>query len=1111
MVIPKSNYQAQVNAAGVVSFNSTTSNVTGSGTSFLTNYRAGDYIKVVNNATSAVAKILNIANDTFLTLTSNAPLTIANTSYLYFPNNVPISMTRDQRSVIVETNNSITIYLGNTIANTTGSATNMDVAIAYNIRESGVSPEAKLISRGVYSRIICSNNAAKTTGPWPLGVGDVFRMRQVLIANGASRAITVNAETAVSNTNDFITISSNPFANGDSLLYSNTGATGVIGGLANNTPYFVVGANSTGVKLSSTRNGSAIDLTAVSGGGNHTLTGAPIYFAETTNDVTDVTNEFYIDHRQNEDILDISHLIRKPELPALSNNDVILIKYDMFTTTPGVKTVTSYSTNDGQTIDAMANANINTVEIPEVWGINGGYYDLRDQFDFRPTAANTIPITSEVSNTSIVNPTLPTFSNKLTASEKKFPISDTDLTANVVYYQGRTDRVVVSKNGTIDVIKGVAGRTEPVPAPSDTITLQLLEIPPYPSLPKLMSQNMVRLADTKIYNNGKASKRIFDYTISTPIDANQREMLQNRNYKMEDIASLEKRISDIEYYVSYTLAESVAKTRFIPSTLSPGSDRFKVGFFVDPFSNYQYSEVLDPEFNSTIEDEKLTARIDETVIELKHETSPNIGGSIASVDYVEVTAYKQMEVTQLNPPPAPPPPPPPPPQDLDNPIFPPPPPPLPDDIFEEPPPPPSPPESPDEPTPPIPLPPTPPPPPPLPPGPGESPPPPPPPPAPVVVQQIVSEFKSNKNTSWSVTSPVFEEWYFTMSSKPGPVEIYMNHRARQNAISVEQSDGPNGPWTEVTNSGAATGVTSADIREKGLSGLLGNAGFYKPGETFRMGAPTVPGTSIFWFRDHQKLIFSHDPTNGIYYRILVYKGNITTKNGERGKYEYKIFYPADYTIPRTNITRNPDQYTYTGEIVELSPRNITIGGSNINDPNNQQVFYSQEMESSISNSQLQNNLNSNYWWTNGYVHRVSIIGLKPNTYHDVYFDGTLCTNKCEQLRTTTANVTGLLTDEDGMITFNFYNDMFVDWSLVDTTFAQDQIRTGSSPSDKTLSIRSEDLSSEAAGVITIAPWLRQPEMLYNLDTGQNNNIAPTVTRVQGSRIAASEIVNFYEN
>lgn len=1018
MVIPKGNYQAQVNATGVVTFTSTTANVSGSGTSFLTAYRAGDYIKVANSTALAVGRVLNIANDTFMTLTANAPLTIAAQSFLYYPNNVPMSLTRDGRSVVVEGNGSITIAIGNTVANTSASASSMDVAVAYNIKDIGINPDAKTIKRGIFARIKTSNNAAGVLGPWPLGSSDVFRMRQVLQANGAQLTLSVNSETDVANTTDFITVSGNKFANGDSLLYSNTTG-GVIVGLANNTAYYVVDANTSGFKLASTRNGSALGLTAVSGGGNHSLIGSPTYFANGTTGAIDVTNEFYIDHRQNEDYLDISYLVRKPNLPALSNNDVLLVQFDTFTSTAGVKSKDSYNVTDGQTIAAMGNTSINTLEIPEVWGINGEYYDLRDQFDFRPSVANTIPLISEASNTSVLNPTLP--ASKFTASDKKFPISDSDLVANVSYYQGRTDRVIVDVYGTIDVIRGYDGKVEPPPPPNDSVTLQLLEVPPYPSLPKSMSPAVISLADTQVYN-GKGSKRIFEYTVGTPIDASQRERLQVRNYRMEDIASIEQRVSDLEYYVSYTLAETVAKARFIPSSLDGGVDRFKVGFFVDPFTNYNYSETLDPEFYATIEDDQLTTHINETILEFRHETSPGGGESIATIDYNEVTAFKQLDAT-------------------DGPLI--------DESANT--------VTPNNPTTPV---------------------------VPsqgntsvtitTVTQQITSENKVNKSTAWSNAGSVYEEWAFTMSATTGPVEIYMNHRGLYNAIAVYKSETPDGPWTEKTNSNAGSGVSQTDINTKGISNLEYNYGYYKPGVTFRDSA-VVPGTSIYWFREHQKLLFTHDPAGGIYYKVRVYKG----RNRDRtpyGNYEYKIFYPTDSISSRTVTTNSPDTYVYEGEVVEINPRSISIGGSNINDPSNYQIWQSVGMRTGISDQQLINNANQSYWYTNGNKHRISIIGLKPNTIHEFTFDGVESTDKCTQIRTTTDNTTGLKSDANGTLSFDFYNDLQVDWATILTSFAEDQLRSGSTPGNKAFSVSSSDASSVASGTIFVTPWLGYPQI-----------------------------------
>ena len=71
----------------------------------------------------------------------------------------------------------------------------------------------------------------------------------------------INANTDVDDTTEFITISSNPFSNGDALLYSVATDNTAIGGLTDNTVYYAVYANSTGLALSNTSGGANVDLT----------------------------------------------------------------------------------------------------------------------------------------------------------------------------------------------------------------------------------------------------------------------------------------------------------------------------------------------------------------------------------------------------------------------------------------------------------------------------------------------------------------------------------------------------------------------------------------------------------------------------------------------------------------------------------------------------------------------------------------------------------------------------------------------------------------------------------------------------------------------------------
>lgn len=93
----------------------------------------------------------------------------------------------------------------------------------------------------------------------------------VVIAAPAAQAF--NANTAVDATDDFITISGNVFQNGDVVKYLVATGNTALTNLANNTSYYIVSANSTGVKLANTASGTAIDLTKGVTETGHTLTG----------------------------------------------------------------------------------------------------------------------------------------------------------------------------------------------------------------------------------------------------------------------------------------------------------------------------------------------------------------------------------------------------------------------------------------------------------------------------------------------------------------------------------------------------------------------------------------------------------------------------------------------------------------------------------------------------------------------------------------------------------------------------------------------------------------------------------------------------------------------
>ena len=107
-----------------------------------------------------------------------------------------------------------------------------------------------------------SNSFISVSGAEPVSNGDVL-----LYLNQPYDAIEVidygaffQANTGVNATADFISISNSEFIDGDVVQYTCIGGTAV-SGLANGSYYYAVSANTSGLKLSSTFSGSAINIT----------------------------------------------------------------------------------------------------------------------------------------------------------------------------------------------------------------------------------------------------------------------------------------------------------------------------------------------------------------------------------------------------------------------------------------------------------------------------------------------------------------------------------------------------------------------------------------------------------------------------------------------------------------------------------------------------------------------------------------------------------------------------------------------------------------------------------------------------------------------------------
>ena len=82
------------------------------------------------------------------------------------------------------------------------------------------------------------------------------------VASNTTANVSFNGNADVSSALNFITVSSNPFVNGDIVVYANAAGNSVISGLNSGTSYHIVQANSTGFKVSATPLGDEISLTS---------------------------------------------------------------------------------------------------------------------------------------------------------------------------------------------------------------------------------------------------------------------------------------------------------------------------------------------------------------------------------------------------------------------------------------------------------------------------------------------------------------------------------------------------------------------------------------------------------------------------------------------------------------------------------------------------------------------------------------------------------------------------------------------------------------------------------------------------------------------------------
>ena len=291
-------------------------------------------------------------------------------------------------------------------------------------------------------------------------------------------------------------------------------------------------------------------------GGSIEVTNAMVSAAmSNTANAHNITSSFIFDNGQKDNYYDYATITLKTGEKKPSGQVVAIVDYYNHTGY-GPFTVDSYIyAGSGNTLYD----NVPSYTSPTT----GTKVELRDMIDFRPkrlgyeTSDGTSSQTNDITATSNV------------FNEKAMPDYDYTFDADYEYYVSRKDKIVLNRDKTFDVIEGVSDKFPQLPTDDDdSMTLYNIEVPAYTFNAKDVKLNYV----------------------------------ENKRFTMRDVGKLERRIENLEYYVSLSLLEKEADGLII--TDNNNNDRFKNGILVDPFAGHSVGDVFNKDFAMSIDYDK---------------------------------------------------------------------------------------------------------------------------------------------------------------------------------------------------------------------------------------------------------------------------------------------------------------------------------------------------------------------------------------------------------------------------------------------------------------------------------------------------------------------------
>ena len=261
-----------------------------------------------------------------------------------------------------------------------------------------------------------------------------------------------------------------------------------------------------------------------------------------------IINDFIFESGQTVEIADYSSLTRKPEVTAPSKRlKIVYNNYYIDENDDGdFVTVSSY---DRERYDDQ-------LPLIDLWRSS-------DIIDLRPRV---VPYNSSITPYSPFEFSARKFSSTINSSPYNFA-KDKNLYLTYSYYLGRVDKLYLNKQGEFFVSNGVPSLNPISPSSIDNaLEVATITMKPY------------------VYDIG-------DVTV---------QLSSHKRYRMQDIARLEDRLRNVEYYTSLSLLESETKNLTIRDSQTK-LDKFKCGFLVDNFKSTDSGSLGDPNHRCSVD------------------------------------------------------------------------------------------------------------------------------------------------------------------------------------------------------------------------------------------------------------------------------------------------------------------------------------------------------------------------------------------------------------------------------------------------------------------------------------------------------------------------------